>query len=265
MKEINKVEVLITTMNLNNPKDLLEKMNIESSAMIGNQTNKNEISEITYKSEIVKVYSFNERGVGLNRNNLLLRSNSDICLFGDDDLVYYDNYVDKVKYYFKKYPDADMIIFNLEESKPERFYTKKDFKVNYLNFMRFGAARLAVKTKKVSMNAITFNTNFGGGTQFSNGEDTLFIASCLKNGFNIYAVNETIAKLEDERESTWFKGYDSKYFNDKGILYYTMSKKLYKFLCLQDAVRHHKRYGNQSIFEIYKLMITSVDKYLKEI
>ncbi len=252
----NKVEVLITTMNMASAPELVKKMNIHTDALIGNQTDYNCISDEIIDDHHIKIFSFKERGVGLNRNNLLMRSNADYCLFGDDDLVYVDDYEKILIEQFEKNPNADILIFNLEEENSQRYQITKKFKVNYFNFMRFGAARIAIRRRAVSMNAIYFNQNFGGGCQYSHGEDTLFLSECLKKKLTIYAVPVTIAKLTDERESTWFKGYDDKYFKDKATLYYIMLKKYYKLLCLQDSIRHKKLYGNElSCREIYKKMI----------
>lgn len=261
MKEINEkkektVEVLITTVDCKDFNGLLKKMNIQTNAMIGNQTSYNKIDSIDYNSLTIPVYSFNERGVGLNRNNLLMRSKADYCLFGDDDLIYVDGYENIVNKYFCKYPDADVIVFNLDEKRKTRFVTEKDFKVNFFNFMRFGAARIAIKRESILLNGISFNTCFGGGTKHNNGEDTLFLSSCLKQKLKIYAVSQTIAFLSDDRESTWFQGYTDKYFKDKGVLYYIMSKKYYKLLCLQDAIRHRKEYNEKLTWmQIYKKML----------
>ncbi len=250
------VEVLITTVNCEDFEKLLKQMNIRTRAMIGNQSSYNEISSIIYRNNKIPIYTFNERGVGLNRNNLLMRSNSDFCLFGDDDLIYVDNYEKIILESFAKYPDADVLIFNLDEETKTRYIIEKDFKVNALNFMRFGAARIAIRRESILLNGILFNTCFGGGTEHSNGEDTLFLSSCLKQRLKVYAVAKTLAYLPDSRESTWFKGYNEKYFKDKGVLYYIMSKKYHKFLCLQDAIRHKKEYKTgKSWVELYKSMV----------
>lgn len=261
MSRENSVEVLITTMNCNDFDELLKRMNIQTNAMIGNQTSYNEIKSFYYNDMEIKSYSLNEKGVGLNRNNLFMRATADYCLFGDDDLIYVDGYENILLESFQKYPDADVLIFNLEEEIKRRYIIKKDFKVNYFNFMRFGAARIAVNRKNILLNGISFNTCFGGGTEHSNGEDTLFLSSCLKQKLNIYAVSKTIAYLSETRKSTWFKGYSDKYLNDKGILYYIMSKKFYKLLCLQDAIRHRKTYNKSlKIKEIYKIMTENISK-----
>ena len=261
----SKVEVLITTVNMLDPRQVLERMNIQTPAMIGNQTNYNEVSQFQYKGMNIPVFSFFERGVGLNRNNLLLRSTADFCVFGDDDLEYVDGYEDLICDAFSLHPDADVIIFNLEEDSGQHYVTKEDFRVNYLNFMRFGAARVVVRRKSVSMNAISFNQNFGGGTQYSNGEDTIFLCDCLKRGLKIYAVNMTLAKLNEIHTSTWFEGYTEKYFSDKGILYYTMFRNWTWLICLQDALRHYRRYNIGNPFCCYKMMMDGKRKYLAQL
>lgn len=258
------VEVLITTVNMQDPKQLLDQMNIRTQAMIGNQTSFNEVTQVQHCGRDIPVYSFHERGVGLNRNNLLLRSKADFCVFGDDDLRYADDYEDIIRKSFEDHPDADVLIFNLEDDSGQHYVIKKDFRVNYLNFMRFGAARVVVRREVVSMNAISFNQNFGGGTRFSSGEDTLFLCDCLRRGLRIYAVTPILARLEENRPSTWFVGYNKKYFEDKGVLYYTMFNKMAGLLCLQDALRHCKLY-NANPWKCYNLMMDGKKNYLDSI
>jgi len=96
-----------------NDHSLLEKMNIQSDAIIGNQCNRNEIEEFNYNGNTIKYLSFPERGVGLNRNNALMRATADICLFADDDVRYVDNYKDIIIEAFEQNPKADMIVLAL--------------------------------------------------------------------------------------------------------------------------------------------------------
>lgn len=243
----NKVEVLITTMNCQDPKELLKQMNIQGPAMIGNQMTEknayeNSVKSYFYQDLLIPVFTFSEKGVGLNRNNLLMRTKAKYCLFGDDDLTYTDGYEKAVEQYFWEYPDADVLVFNLQEQTPTRYVIKAPFKVNQFNYMRFGAARLAVRSACIQTHGILFNTCFGGGAPYSNGEDTLFLSSCLKAGLNIRAVPYTIAQLREDRCSTWFSGYSEEYFLDKGLLYYLISRRWYRLLILQDALRHKGMY-----------------------
>lgn len=247
-----KIQVLVATMNQNNH-SLLEKMNIRSDVIVGNQCERNEIENFEFNNNCVKWLSFNEKGVGLNRNNALMRSDSDICLIADDDMWYYDDYCEIVEKAFSRHPDADIIIFNLEEKESSRYVIPKDMKVNKLNYLRYGTARIAFKLKSIKNNGIYFNECFGGGTRYCHGEDNLFLTSCLNHKLKIYAVPEYIAKLNDDRASTWNKGYDEKYLKDQGALYRAISRKHWRFLCLQDSLRRCSSY-NRKWTEAYKLM-----------
>ncbi len=236
-----KVQVLVAAMNQQDH-SLLDKMNIQSDVIVGNQCSFNSIEQFEYNGHSATYLNFAERGVGLNRNNALMRATGDICLFADDDMVYVDNYCGLIQDAFKQLPDADVIIFNLEEVKTTRYVIKNVEKVGYLNYLRYGTARVAFKLKSVRENGIYFNQCFGGGTEHCHGEDNIFLTDCLKAKLKIYGVPETIAKLTEERESTWNSGYDEKYLTDQGCLYRAISRRWWKLLCLQDCVRHSAEY-----------------------
>lgn len=247
-----KVEVLVAAMNQSDFQ-LLQKMNIQTDAIVGNQCDIDEVKKIEWGKHQVKWLSFNERGVGLNRNNALMRATGDICLFADDDMVYVDGYADIVKKAFEKIPNADIIIFNLKEQIPTRYVISKIQRVSWLNFLRYGTARIAVRVSAIKKYGIYFNQCFGGGTEHSHGEDNLFLTDCLKKGLKIYAYPAYIARLTEERESTWDTGMWDKYLRDQGVLYNQISHRLWRLLCFQDAVRRCKTYG-MSWMQAYKLM-----------
>lgn len=250
---MKRIEVLIATMHQTDY-SLLEKMNIQSDAVVGNQCNFNKVDNFEYNGHQIKWLSFNERGVGLNRNNTLMRATADICLFADDDIVYLDDYVEKIQHAFDSIPQADVIVFNVKEAVKKRYVIPKIMKINRFNYMRYGAVRIAIRLESVKKNAIYFNQCFGGGTEHCAGEDNIFLATCFKNGLKVYAIPDYILEITEERESTWFKGYDDKYLFDKGCLYKTISKRWWRLLCLQDAIRHRKRY-NVSWFKAYNKML----------
>lgn len=249
-----KVQVLVAAMHQSDH-SLLEKMNIQSDAIVGNQCDRNSVEEFTWNGHNIRYLNFAERGLALNRNNALMRADGDICLLADDDMVYEDGYVKKVTEAFKAYPDADVLIFNIVEPVPNRCVIRKAGRVNYLNYLRYGSVRIAFKLQSVKENAIFFNQCFGAGTDRGFGEDNLFLTACLRNKLKIYAIPMHIAALTEERESTWFKGYDEKYLRNKGLLFKAVSRKWSRLLCLQDAIRHHKSYEGRSVFAAYKAMI----------
>ena len=249
---MSRVQVLVAAMHQTDH-SLPQKMNIRSDAIIGNQCDRNEVERFEYEGHRITYLSFAERGVGLNRNNTLMRADGELCLFADDDMVYCDDYVETVTAAFDAHPKADVLIFNLIEKTPTRSIIRKFGRVNYLNFLRYGTARVAFRNAAVREKGIYFNQCFGGGTEHCHGEDNLFLAACLQKGLKLYAVPQFIAELTEERASSWNAGYDEKYLRDQGVLYRTMSRRWWRLLCLQDALRHHKRYG-RSFSSVYRLM-----------
>ena len=233
------IEVLVATMHQTDT-DLIKKMNLKTNAVVINQTDKVDYKEIKSDNTTVRFFSFNERGVGLSRNSALMRSSADICVLADDDMVFSDHYEETVSRAFSENPQADVIIFNLiEEGASLNRQISSPTKINILNYMNYGA-RIAFKRKAVSYNGITFNLNFGGGTAHQCGEDTLFLSDCLKKGLKILALPVAIATLKEERESTWFKGYNEKYFFDKGIVLALAHPVLAKPFSLYLTLRHNE-------------------------
>lgn len=65
-----KIQVLVATMHQTDH-SLLDKMNICTSAIVGNQCDHNSVEIFEHNNQDVIYYNFAERGVGLNRNNSL--------------------------------------------------------------------------------------------------------------------------------------------------------------------------------------------------
>lgn len=248
-----RIQVLVATMNQKDH-SLIKKMNIRTDAIVGNQCSFNSVEKFNVGDQQIQYLNFAERGVGLNRNNALMRADADVCLFADDDMVYEDNYVEIIENAFHDNPYADVIVFNLREKVVTRKLIKKRSRVGYLNYLRYGTARVAVRLPSIKKYGIYFNQNFGGGTEHCHGEDNLFLNACLKNGLKIVAVPEYIATLTEERASSWNNGYDEKYIKDQGVLYRTLSRKWWRLLCLQDAMRRHKSY-NTGFYRAFTMMI----------
>lgn len=250
-----KIQVLVAAVGQTD-RSLPQKMNIQTDVIVANQCDENSVEQFEWNGHNVKYLNFAERGVGLNRNNALMRADADICLFADDDMVYVDGYCETLERLFSENPTADVIIFNIKEKQVSRYVIPKKMKVGYLNYLRYGTARVAVRLSSVKKNGIYFNQCFGGGTEHCHGEDNIFINNCLKKGLKVIAVPDFLAELTEERESSWNKGYDEKYIRDQGVLYRTLSRKWWRLLCLQDSLRRHGSY-NMSFYKAFKLMTES--------
>lgn len=217
---------------------LAEKMHLESDAVIINQCEENDYKEYEYNGHVIKCYHFAEKGVGLSRNNALMRAIGDIVLFSDDDIVYEEGYASKILDAFEKHPDADMLLFNMNvEEDRATYFTEKETRVRWYNCGRYPTYSFAIRREKLHKSGITFSLLFGGGAKYSNGEDSLFIRDCIKKGFKIYALPILIGK-EVKRPSTWFNGYTEKFFFDRGVLYHFLYGRMKKVFALRFLLAH---------------------------
>lgn len=236
-----KVEVLVSAVN-QSLKDIAERMGIKGDAIVINQTDHLGYEEYELNSgnsiHKIKCYSFAERGVGLSRNNALMRACGDILLFSDEDIVYDSGYEDKILEEFAKHPEADILLFNMRVGESRAtYYTEKFHRVHIWNAGRYPTYSFAVRRDKIQAANITFSLLFGGGAKYSNGEDSLFLRDCLNYGLKVYAVPVEIGE-ERERESTWFKGYTEKFFLDRGVLYHFLYNRLAYFMAARFILVH---------------------------
>lgn len=213
-----RLEMLISAVNTN-PAELLNKMKPECGAVLVNQCDRDAEEQLIVNSNEVHVIYRNERGVGRSRNLALAKATADILLFCDDDIEYVEGYASGIIEEFATHPEADMIIFNLEVCKERQTYWNEGFhKVHWYNRGRYGACSVAVKRDKLKDSGVVFSELFGGGAKYSNGEDSLFLKECADAGIKIYASDVLIGR-EVPGESTWFKGYNEKFFFDRGVLF----------------------------------------------
>src|SRR5699024_1649484 len=133
---------------------------------------------------------------------------------------------DIIKSEYKNYPGADMILFNVRvhDNEGVREIVKKNGKIHYLNSLKYGTTQFTFKRDKIMKHNIFFSLYFGGGGRFSNGEDSIFLWDCLKADLKIYSSTKIIADIYNY-DSSWFTGYNKKFFIDRGALFEALSPK----------------------------------------
>lgn len=255
-----RLEVLVSTVN-KNVKKLVKNMKIDSDAIIINQCDKNDYEEIINNNHLIKVYYFKERGVGLSRNSALMRATADIVLFADDDEVLEDNYERKIIQEFKKNKKADMIIFDINSIGSNRGIIKIDGRkrVRKYNCLKYGAVRVAVKLEKIRTKNINYSLLFGGGCRYGSGEDSIFIYECIRKKMKAYTSPIVICNV-DFTNSSWFNGYNEKYYFDKGALFYQLhgrSALIFSYIYL---LRHRNESNNLTYMQKIKLFKSGINE-----
>lgn len=249
-----KIQVLASVMD-EDPHELIQRMQLESDAIIINQCDRLGYEEIEYRERQVRFFSFPDRGVGRSRNEAILRADGDICVFADADIVYEPGYAEAIAQEFARNHDADMILFNvmIEEGRRTYHITKRK-KVRWYNCGRYGAVSFAVRRESLMKSGVTFSLLFGGGAKYGSGEDSLFLKEFMDKGYSVYTAPVIIAR-EEAGKSTWFGGYNEKFFRDKGVLYKYLYGRFHNLMALRFLMVHRdKMCAEIPLWQAYQYM-----------
>lgn len=249
-----KIQVLIATMHQEDY-NLLEKMNIQTDAVVINQCDQEAYNEFLYQGHTIIWINTKQRGLSKSRNMALSYATGDICLIADDDLVYNDGYEKEVKNAFERCNKADIIAFGInrvyqthttiDAAKRERRAPKNKY---------YSSVKLAFLRKSIVKTGLFFNTFIGAGTPYGSGEESLFLRNARKKRLVIYETDKVLSVVSF-LNSTWFKGYDEGYYFNKGVFLaaaYGRLAGLYKWYFIIQSRK------------ISKLKWTQVNKCLKE-
>lgn len=233
-------EILCVTMHQNDFSKLKE-MNVHSDIVYANQCDHTSYEEIEFEGHTAKMISTATRGVGKNRNLSLLYATADICLFADDDVTYNDDAAERVLSEFEAHPDADVMIFHFDSDHPTRKPPKYPKTKKWRSKRNpWGAVRIAFRLSSVKKANLWFTTLFGGGCTFPSGEDSIWLRAARRAGLTFYVSKETIGQVSYET-SSWFTGYDEKYYYGVGACYEALNPKTASLKALRRVYSERNR------------------------
>lgn len=258
-----KLEILMSTMNRESM-EFTKDLNIKSDLTVVNQISTtikyNDIYD--YNTRVINV---KEKGLSKSRNMAIKNSRNDIILITDDDVSFVDGYEEKILDYHHRYKDIDIICFKVLRSSNER-NTKQFLKTKRISFigsLKVSSVEISIKKRFLEKTKIRFDENFGSGSgNFNMGEENIFLYDALRKGAKILYVPFIIGKTSFE-ESSWFKGYNDKFFKDLGAVYYRMSKFLMIPLSIQFLLRKRGLFKERRFIYNYKLMKIGKKQYKK--
>lgn len=250
MKNADKVTVLLSAMFLADY-HYIEQLNIKNDVVIINQGDRDDFFETQVLTNGVKqrvVFDSNsDRGLSKSRNRAIAAADtgdfSDICIFCDNDCVYEEGALDQLAAYFQENPEVDICVSFIE--RPERkepVFTKKR-PLGYYGAMKIFSPEIAFRRSSLIKHNLKMNEYFGAGARYGMGEENIFLFEAIGKGLRVDYLPLKIAHLLDT-ESTWFKGYNEKFFVDRGAGYMAMSRRWWWLLCIQFAVRKRGLYAS---------------------
>ena len=249
------LEVMLSVMNLK--KEDLEKMHITSKCTVINQCDMNYYEQ--YGN--FHIYSYDELGNSNSRNRGLEHVTEDIVLLCDDDVVYNDKYEDIVISEFKKNENADVFFFNMYSPNRKKRVIRKRKRLHLWNSLNYASYNIAFRKNSIIDKNIRFNTEFGPNAKYSNGTDTMFIVDIFKNKLHVYSCPENLGIVYN-KSSTWFKGYNEKYFFNKGALFTAINRQFRYLLIFQYLIRHIEVCKDIGFTKALKQMINGSNDYI---
>ena len=260
------LQVLLSAMFLED-EGYIDSLNITTDAVVINQCDKESESrvirqDINGEKQTVTYIETTDRGLSRSRNMAIEKADAGICILCDNDVEYLPDYESRIMDGFSRHPDADLIVFYIErKEKPKPNYPKSK-RMGYLSVLKIFSPEVAFK--KDSIEDIKFDERFGAGSgKYLMGEENIFLYDCLKKRLKIYYEPVKIAKLREE-ESTWFTGYDEKFFVSRGAGYCAMSRLGSVILILQFALRKRSLYlENMTMGQAVSYMFKGRREYLK--
>lgn len=241
-----------------NIEELTAEMGLESDAVMVNQCDRDECGECGLPDgHVLSWICMDRRGVGLSRNTCIDKAfelGGDILLFTDEDITYDAGYAERIMSEYAARPEADAILFNMNVCEARRTYWNTDNgRVRFFNYGRYPAYSISVKSEALAKSGVRFPLEFGGGAKYINGEDSVFLHDCLRAGMKIFRSPVCLGS-EKERESTWFKGYDDRFFISRGALYVRLYGRMSGVMALVFLLRHRYMYEEKGLLKALGLM-----------
>lgn len=195
-------------------KKIIKRSNIQSNCVIINQCDEDKKEQINLENSKTCLWiNSKKRGLSISRNMAIYNSSTDICLIADDDEIFVNDIEDKILEAYKKIPQADIIVFDIENY-PKKI-RNKIFKFKRLQLLKVSSVQITFRKKSIADNDLKFDIKLGAGTGNGAGEENKFLLDAYDKGLKIYHYPLKIARMI-ENKSTWFKGYDEEYFYKRG-------------------------------------------------
>ena len=233
------VTVLISCMHQTDT-SILKRTCVQTDAVVVNQCDEDSERYFFFINDAgreckVKIINSKERGLSRSRNMAILNAWGDYCIFVDDDERLEDAYESTIQSAFERIVKADIIAFNykdqnsrLKDNYKTPIAEEREARKNH----NYSSVALAFRLSKIIENGVWFDSRIGAGSGIiSAGEESVWQANARKKGLRIFQCPDYIATVE-QANSTWFKGYDEKYFYDLGAnltARYGLMKYIYQF------------------------------------
>lgn len=190
-----------------------------------------DISSLSKKFDI-KYFNIEANGLSNSRNFAISKSNADICLLCDDDVIYESEFSKIINDSFEK-GDSDVITYYAKNDRGTLFknYPKKTTHT-YKSISYINSFLIAFKREKIISKEIKFDPLFGLGAVFETADEYVFLRTIIENHIPIKSCPEIILTHPAE-SSGQYAGRDKNIFARAAIFH-----KFYGYLSYAKLIHH---------------------------
>ncbi len=245
MEDSKRPTVLLSAMHLKD-KSILEELGITGNVIVINQCDTEADECLEEGGRRVRFVSTRDRGLSKSRNKAVSLAQGGICAYCDNDVKYRSDYESRIMSAYERHPEADIIVFFIRRPERQEPVIKGEARLGFLNSMKIFSPEITFRKESLERVSLKMDEDFGAGARYGMGEENIFLFDAKRKGLSVWYVGEELGSLIP-RESTWFKGYDRKFFINRGAGYYRMSKSAFILLALQFAIRKRGLYTKDGV------------------
>ncbi|MDK9737702.1 glycosyltransferase family 2 protein [Vibrio sp. D404a] len=179
----------------------LSEKNIESSLLIVNQADHESIET----NGSVRMLSNTERGSSLSRNLAIENAIGDICVIADDDVSYLDGYEQVILDAYSRYPDADLITFQIQTTEGKPFkdgYINREMVHNELSILKCASIEITFRREAIKKSGLLLDKEFGLGSKYRVHDEIIFLKDALDAGLKCVYIPTPIVIHPPESSGT---------------------------------------------------------------
>ena len=124
------------------------------------------------------------KGVAKSRNQAILNAKTDLLIFGDDDVTFHPEELNKAIRKFEQNPDLAMLLLAAkdETGEPRKQYPAGENKLTLFNSARAATYEMMIRVSLVKQLEVRFDERFGAGAELYLGDEYIFISDLARAG-----------------------------------------------------------------------------------
>lgn len=210
----------------------------------------------------VKVINSFERGSPASRNLAIRNATADVCLMGDDDIIYQPDLKEHIEAAYLKYPDAAMISFQAinEHGQPFADYFSKELH-NKKSLKKIYTIVISFKREVFKAHRVYFNHYFGVGSVFKGETEYVFLRNGFDKGLKMVHVAKVIVQHPNENSGRLMGG-DNALFARSALAHRFYGNFSYLWLIKYVMfIYRHDYIAFDQILHKYKMGLRGISKY----